>query len=180
MKKLILILALSPLLMFINKAEAALISVSDTYFEFGITGTDQNGFVWNFSNLLPTTGPVTFNVFWERMDLDSSDEVMSIFAEGTLVGSIQGGTCGSTPNGAFFGDCSGSATFVTSLGALLSDSILSLTSTQTDVDSSGGPQNNSTFGFVRVNVSYESVPEPSTLAILALGMIGLGARRFKK
>jgi len=34
--------------------------------------------------------------------------------------------------------------------------------------------------FVEVTFSYNSVPEPSTLAIFALGMIGLASRRFKK
>jgi hypothetical protein len=33
---------------------------------------------------------------------------------------------------------------------------------------------------VSVTVEYEVVPEPSTIAIFALGMIGLASRRFKK
>lgn len=46
----------------------------------------------------------------------------------------------------------------------------------------GGPAgNNSNFiGIDTLSVAAAKVPEPSTMAVLALGLIGLGARRFKK
>jgi hypothetical protein len=46
----------------------------------------------------------------------------------------------------------------------------------------GGPNAENDFGFYKVNLYRSSVdvPEPSTLAIFALGMIGLASRRFKK
>jgi hypothetical protein len=39
---------------------------------------------------------------------------------------------------------------------------------------------NDGFLFDDISITADEVPEPSTLAILALGMIGLGVRRFKK
>jgi len=46
----------------------------------------------------------------------------------------------------------------------------------------GNVRSNSTTAFQKVvfRASAEEVPEPSTLAIFALGMIGLASRRFKK
>lgn len=167
-------------------ANAGLVNVTETFSEFGSTSTDQNGFFWTFDGLseLPTN-TATFIINWERMDFDGSGEFMDIFVEGDLLGRIGNNgnnTCSPTPNGSFFSDCIGSISFQFDIINLLNDSKLELTSTQSAVNSSGGLQNLSEFGFVSVNLQYEysDVPEPSTLGIFALGLIGLASRKFKK
>lgn len=104
---------------------------------------------------------------------------------------LLGNNQGSFDNGVKFGFRNGNDIFasgeITNLRTFLSglgvrSTVVSLLfMTQTDVEASifftstGTPDNG---GAIIDNVRV--VPEPSTLAILALGLIGLGARRFKK
>jgi len=163
-------------------ANAGLISASDTYNEFGSLSTSQNGFTWQFSNLPPAASDLTFLFSWERMDF-SAGEYMDIFLEGTLLGRIGGGTstsCLAANGGSFNSDCFGTINFETPSLNYLDDGVLNLVANQTGVNSSGGVHTDSPYGFVSARVSYNAVPEPSTLAIFALGIMGLAARRFKK
>jgi hypothetical protein len=169
---------------------AGTIDITETFNEFGSRATDQNGFNWTFDGLdePPLFGLASFDVNWERIDFDHGSEYMDIFVEGSLLGRIgtQNATCTSTSG--FRADCNGSASFNLNIQNFLVDNKLELTSIQSGVDSSGGPANNSAFGFISVNLSYEfletpnlskPVPEPSTLAVFALGLLGFASRQFK-
>jgi hypothetical protein len=170
-------------------AHAGLISLTETFDEFGAAGQSQNGFNWQFAGLAPANGMLTITFDWEGMDFDARNEKMEIFADGNSLGFIgdvnSGGSAHATEPDAstFVSDCDGSGIFMAA-AALVSNGMLSLTSTPLNVNSSGGlggQSLGSPFGFISANLSYDmaSVPEPATLALMGLGLAGLGYRKRK-
>lgn len=189
-------------------ANAGIITSSQTFNEYGGRNTDQNDFSWLFSDLSPEIDKINLKFSWEGMDFtdnekykDEPREYLDIYAGSTKIGLIgdfadmtycveaHPGTTNSWES-----DCSGSKEFLLDDSELWSTSALNLWAHNVNEGSFLGVQSNGVFtdlypqGFITASISYEAVAEssakavsePSTLAIFALGMVGLVSRRFKK
>ncbi len=162
-----------------TSASAGLIVLTDSEAQ---TADFQN-FTFNFGGLDLAIGGAVFDLEI-RGDFHSpaSNEGATFNLEGILSGLLD-----ETNEGTTSSDPSGMRTLTQSyvLTQAQTNSILADGSLTIDIDFLSGVHDFSQSypnPGVTVAFSYESasVPEPSTLAIFALGMIGLASRRFKK
>jgi len=139
--------------------------------------TPASDWVWDLANSNGEANPLNFTFSFSLTGFDALtaeltglwgvDNVGSVFLNGNLLSSLPNVV---TNNFNVLHDLSagpGSSFFVAGLNVL-----------SFDVENRGGP--GAFRASVKVTAEAEPVPEPSTLAIFALGIIGLASRRFKK
>ncbi|WP_246129079.1 PEP-CTERM sorting domain-containing protein [Colwellia demingiae] len=152
-----------------------------------ITETSGQEETWSFTPVINNVGGGTLYLSGEG-DFEGSHEFMSIFIESNnLFATLLDGNGDDVD---YFSGTSGSKDGYTwaawnhtiaidesTLTSILSDNTFSL-----KLALSSGVSTYWDDDFVSWSLSYNStpVPEPSTLAIFALGIMGLAARRFKK
>jgi len=135
--------------------------------------TPASNWVWDLAGSDTAENPLEFTFSFSLAGFDIStaeltglwgiDNVGSVFLNGNIISnlpSVVGGNF-SALHEIYVGP--GSEYFVSGLNVL-----------SFEVENRGGP------GAFRASVGVTAVPEPTTLAIFALGIMGLAARRFKK
>lgn len=152
-------------------------------------------FVWDFSGLNSGIGLASLTLDYVRLDTDRSDpndpynEYLEVLVDGILIGntaSVDDSTCVMGEQFVeFWSDCDGSATFSFDT-ALFDDGFLNvlvrdannLNPVNALIDQTNGA------GYAMIEIEYEevSIPEPSTLSIFTLGLIGIAyvRRRLRK
>jgi len=162
---------------------------------YGNPGGPIADFVWDFTDLNAGIGPASLTLDYVRLDTDGTDptdpynEYFEILVDGILIGntaSVDDSTCVTGQQFVqFWSDCDGSATFSFDT-ALFDDGLLNVVVSDADtlnpvnalIDRTNGA------GYAIIEIEYEevSVPEPSTLSILLLGLTGMGymRRRLRK
>ena len=152
-------------------------------------------FVWDFTDLNAGIGLASLTLDYVRLDTDGSDpndpynEYFEILVDGILIGntaSVDDSTCVTGKQFVeFWSDCDGSATFSFDT-ALFDDGFLNVV-----VSDAGGLNpvnahidNINGAGYAMIEIEYEevSIPEPSTLSIIVLGLTGIAymRRRLRK
>jgi len=148
-------------------------------------------FVWDFTDLNAGTGLASLTLDYVRLDTDGSDptdpfnEYFEILVDGILIGNTASvdATCVTGQQFVeFWSDCNGNATFSFDT-ALFDDGFLNVVVSDADninpvnalIDQTNGA------GYATIEIEYEevSIPEPSTLSILVLGLTGIGLVRCR-
>jgi len=191
-------------------ADAALITETVIFDEYGARDTDQNDFEWKFDGLSSTIDTISIRFDWEGMDFSNKqykdNEYFEIFSGSTSLGEIGDYDSNSECVKAHPGDsvlgwgseCKGSKTFTLTDSSLWNSETLYLVAKNSEYIAEedevevtkkgvqGKFDDVYTAGFVKATISYEDesvvvpVPEPTTLSIFVLSIMGLAARRFKK
>lgn len=167
---------------FINVANAGLITL-------GQQSTSVNGGVINYTNLVADANTVSDATFTLNIagDFDSSNENVAISIEGYSLGIVFDKNTNNDlfnfANDDYLGNhnnyvnMTGVATIAQADWTnIIADGFVSISF---DLSSGVNCCSSGPHAFTSGNISY-NVPEPTTLAIFALGLIGFGARRFNR